>query len=325
MDVPRRHVLRLAAGAVAAPTLSYPAWSQAYPSRSVRIMVGFAAGGSADIVGRLIGQWLAERTGQSFVIENRPGAGTNIATEAVVKAAPDGYTLLLITAANAINVTLYGALNFNFIRDIAPVAALGHEPNAVLVNPSVPAKTIPEFIAHAKANPGKLAMASGGNGAPSHVSGELFKMMTGVNLVHVPYRGAAPALTDLIAGQVQIYFGPLLASVDHIKTGRLGVLAVTSLQRSEILPDIPTVHESVPGYEAAQSYGVGAPKGTSAEVVDRLNKEVNAALADPKMKARFAELGATVLPGSPADYGNFIAAETAKWAKVITAANLRAD
>jgi tripartite-type tricarboxylate transporter receptor subunit TctC len=325
MDVPRRHVLRLAAGAVAAPTLSYPAWSQAYPSRSVRIMVGFAAGGSADIVGRLIGQWLAERTGQSFVIENRPGAGTNIATEAVVKAAPDGYTLLLITAANAINATLYGALNFNFIRDIAPVAALGHEPNAVLVNPSVPAKTIPEFIAHAKANPGKLAMASGGNGAPSHVSGELFKMMTGVNLVHVPYRGAAPALTDLIAGQVQIYFGPLLASVDHIKTGRLRVLAVTSLQRSEILPDVPTVHESVPGYEAAQSYGVGAPKGTPAEVVDRLNKEVNAALADPKMKARFAELGATVLPGSPADYGNFIAAETAKWAKVITAANLRAD
>jgi tripartite-type tricarboxylate transporter receptor subunit TctC len=325
MDVPRRHVLRLAAGAVAAPTLSYPAWSQAYPSRSVRIMVGFAAGGSADIVGRLIGQWLAERTGQSFVIENRPGAGTNIATEAVVKAPPDGYTLLLITAANAINATLYGALNFNFVRDIAPVAALGHEPNAVLVNPSVPAKTIPEFIAHAKANPGKLAMASGGNGAPSHVSGELFKMMTGVNLVHVPYRGAAPALTDLIAGQVQIYFGPLLASVDHIKTGRLGVLAVTSLQRSEILPDIPTVHESVPGYEAAQSYGVGAPKGTPAEVVDRLNKEVNAALADPKMKARFAELGATVLPGSPADYGNFIAAETAKWAKVITAANLRAD
>jgi tripartite-type tricarboxylate transporter receptor subunit TctC len=325
MDVPRRHVLRLAAGAVAAPTLSYPAWSQAYPSRSVRIMVGFAAGGSADIVGRLIGQWLAGRTGQSFVIENRPGAGTNIATEAVVKAAPDGYTLLLITAANAINATLYGALNFNFIRDIAPVAALGHEPNAVLVNPSVPAKTIPEFIAHAKANPGKLAMASGGNGAPSHVSGELFKMMTGGNLVHVPYRGAAPALTDLIAGQVHIYFGPLLASVDHIKTGRLRVLAVTSLQRSEILPDVPTVHESVPGYEAAQSYGVGAPKGTPAEVVDRLNKEVNAALADPKMKARFAELGATVLPGSPADYGNFIAAETAKWAKVITAANLRAD
>jgi tripartite-type tricarboxylate transporter receptor subunit TctC len=325
MDVPRRHVLRLAAGAVAVPTLSYPAWPQTYPSRSVRIMVGFAAGGSADIVGRLIGQWLAERTGQSFVIENRPGAGTNIATEAVVKAAPDGYTLLLITAANAINATLYGALNFNFIRDIAPVAALGHEPNAVLVNPSVPAKTIPELIAHARANPGKLAMASGGNGAPSHVSGELFKMMTGVNLVHVPYRGAAPALTDLIAGQVHIYFGPLLASVDHIKTGRLGVLAVTSLQRSEILPDVPTVNESVPGYEAAQSYGVGAPKGTPAEVVDRLNKEVNAALADPKMKARFAELGATVLPGSPADYGNFIAAETAKWAKVITAANLRAD
>jgi tripartite-type tricarboxylate transporter receptor subunit TctC len=325
MDLPRRHVLRLAAGAAAVPALSHPAWPQAYPSRSVRVIVGFAAGGSADIVGRLIGQWLAERTGQSFVIENRPGAGTNIATEAVVKAPPDGYTLLLITAANAINATLYGALNFNFIRDIAPVAALGHEPNAVLLNPSVPAKTIPEFIAHAKANTGKLAMASGGNGAPSHVSGELFKMMTGVNLVHVPYRGAAPALTDLLAGQVHIYFGPLLASVDHIKTGRLRVLAVTSLQRSEILPDVPTVNETVPGYEAAQSYGIGAPKGTPVEVVDRLNKEVNAALGDAKMKARFAELGTTVLPGSSADYGNFIAAETAKWAKVITAANLKAD
>jgi tripartite-type tricarboxylate transporter receptor subunit TctC len=325
MRFARRQVLRLSAGAALMPLLSHPAWSQAYPSRSVRIMVGFAAGGSSDIIGRLIGQWLAERTGQSFVIENRTGAGTNIATEAVVKAAPDGYTLLLITAANAINATLYGALNFNFIRDIAPVAALGHEPNAVLVNPTVPAKTIPEFIAHAKANPGKLAMASGGNGAPSHVSGELFKMLTGLNLVHVPYRGAAPALTDLLAGQVHIYFGPLLASVDHIKTGRLRVLAVTSLQRSEILPDVPTVNESVPGYEAIQSYGVGAPKGTPAEVVDKLNKEVNAALADPKMKARFAELGATVLPGSPDDYGNLIAAETAKWAKVITAANLKAD
>jgi tripartite-type tricarboxylate transporter receptor subunit TctC len=321
----RRQFLHLAAGAAALAGVSRIAAAQSYPARPVRVMVGFAPGGSADIVARLIGQWLTERLGQPFVIENRPGAGTNIATEAVVKATPDGYTLLLITAANAINATLYGKLNFNFIRDIAPVAALGREPNAMLVNPSVPAKTVPEFIAYAKANPGKIVMASGGNGAPSHVSGEMFKMMTGIEMVHVPYRGAAPALSDLLGGQVHVYFGPLLASVEYIKVGKLRALAVTSLTRSEILPEVPTVDEVVPGYEASQSYGVGAPKETPTEFVDKINKEVNAALADPKMKARFAELGATVLPGSPADYGKFIADETEKWAKVIRAANLKAD
>ena len=321
----RRQFLHLAAGAAALAGVSRIAAAQSYPARPVRVMVGFAPGGSADIVARLIGQWLTERLGQPFVIENRPGAGTNIATEAVVKATPDGYTLLLITAANAINATLYGKLNFNFIRDIAPVAALGREPNAMLVNPSVPAKTVPEFIAYAKANPGKIVMASGGNGAPSHVSGEMFKMMTGIEMVHVPYRGAAPALSDLLGGQVHVYFGPLLASVEYIKVGKLRALAVTSLTRSEILPEVPTVDEVVPGYEASQSYGVGAPKDTPTESVDKINKEVNAALADPRMKARFAELGATVLPGSPADYGKFIADETEKWAKVIRAANLKAD
>jgi tripartite-type tricarboxylate transporter receptor subunit TctC len=321
----RRQFLHLAAGAAALAGVSRIGAAQTYPARPVRLMVGFAPGGSADIVARLIGQWLTERLGQPFVIENRPGAGTNIATEAVVKSAPDGYTLLLVTAANAINATLYGKLNFNFIRDIAPVAALGREPNAMLVNPSVPAKTVPEFIAHAKANPGKIVMASGGNGAPSHVSGEMFKMMTGIEMVHVPYRGAAPALSDLLGGQVHVYFGPLLASVEYIKVGKLRALAVTSLTRSEILPEVPTVDEFVPGYEASQSYGVGAPKDTPAELVDKINKDVNAALADPKMKARFSELGATVLPGSPADYGKFIADETEKWAKVIRAANLKAD
>jgi tripartite-type tricarboxylate transporter receptor subunit TctC len=281
------------------------------------MLVGFAAGGSADVCARLISQWLTERLGQSFVVENRPGAGTNIATEAVVKAAPDGHTLLLVSAANAINETLYSTLNFNFLSDIAPVAGLGREPNAMLVNPSVPAKTVPELVAYAKANPGKVAMASGGNGAPSHVSGEMFKMMTGIDMVHVPYRGAAPALTDLIAGQVQVYFGPLLAAVDHIKTGRLRVLALTSSKRSEILPDTPTVDEFVPGYEASQLYGVGAPKATPVEIVDKLNKEINAGLADPKVKERFAQLGTTALPGSPGDFGKYLAEETEKWAKVV--------
>src|SRR5712691_2173976 len=317
----RRQFLHLAAGAAALAGVSRIASAQSYPARPVRLIVGFAPGGSADIVARLMGQWLTERLGQPFVIENRPGAGTNIATDAVVKSAPDGYTLLLVTAANAINATLYGKLNFNFIRDVAPVAALGREPNAMLVNPSVPAKTVPEFIAYAKANPGKIGMASGGNGAPSHVSGEMFKMMAGVEMVHVPYRGAAPALSDLLGGQVHVYFGPLLASIEYIKVGKLRALAVTSLTRSEILSDIPTVDEFVPGYEASQSYGVGAPKDTPAGLVDKINKDVNAALADPKMKARFSELGATVLPGSPADYGKFIAEETEKWSKVIRAAN----
>jgi tripartite-type tricarboxylate transporter receptor subunit TctC len=325
MRSPRRHFLRLAAGAAVLPILPRSAWSQAYPSRPVRILVGFAAGGSADIVARLTGQWLTDRLLQPFVIENRPGAGTNIATEAVVKAAPDAYTLLLVTVANSINATLYGALNFNFIRDIMPVAALGREPNVMLVNPAVPARTVPEFITYAKANPGKVIMASGGNGAPSHVSGELFKMMTGISMVHVPYRGAAPALTDLLAGQGHIYFGPLVASIEYIKVDKLRALAVTSLQRSEILPDVPTVDEFVPGYEASQSYGLGVPRGTPVELVHTLNREIDAALADPKMKERFASLGATVMPGSPDDYGKFIAEETEKWAKVVRATNIKAD
>ena len=325
MKLPRRTFLHLAAGAAALPAVSRAARAQAYPVRPVRIIVPFGPAGATDITARLIGQWLSERLGQQFIIENRPGGGGNIGTEAVVRAPADGYTLLLVGGSNAINATLYDKLNFNFIRDIAPVAALGREPNAMLVNPSVPAKTVPEFIAYAKANPGKIVMASGGNGAPSHVSGEMFKMMTGIEMVHVPYRGAAPALSDLLGGQVHVYFGPLLASVEYIKVGKLRALAVTSLTRSEILPEVPTVDEVVPGYEASQSYGVGAPKDTPTESVDKINKEVNAALADPRMKARFAELGATVLPGSPADYGKFIADETEKWAKVIRAANLKAD
>jgi tripartite-type tricarboxylate transporter receptor subunit TctC len=299
MRLGRRQLLHLAASAVAFSASLRMAKAQAYPSRPVRMLVGFAAGGSADVCARLISQWLTERLGQTFVVENRPGAGTNIATEAVVKAAPDGYTLLLVSAANAINKTLYSTLGFDFLSHIVPVAGLGFEPNAMLVNPSVPVKTVPEFIAHAKANPGKIVMASGGNGAPSHVSGEMFKMMTGIMMVHVPYRGAAPALTDLLAGQVHIYFGPLLAAVDHIKSGRLRVLAVTSSARSEILPDIPTIAEFVPGYEATQLYGVGAPKGTPVEIVDKLNREVNAGLADPKVKQRFAQLGTTALPALP--------------------------
>jgi len=325
MQLPRRHFLRLATGAATLPAVSQSAWSQAYPSRPVRIMVGFAAGGPADVLARLIGQWLSERLGQPFVVENRPGAGTNIATEAVVKAAADGYTLLFITAANSINATLYGSLNFNFIRDIVPIAGLGREPNVMLLHPAVPAKTVPEFIAHAKASPGQIAMASGGTGAPSHLSGEMFKMMAGVNMVHVPYRGAAPAMTDLLAGQVHVYFGPLLTSIEHIKAGRLRALAVTTLTRSKILPDVPTVGEFVPGYEASQSYGLGTPKGTPAEIVAKLNHNVATALADGKITSRFAELGTTVLPLSPGDYGRFIADETEKWAKVIRAANLRAE
>jgi len=325
MKLPRRQFLHLAAGATALPVVSRVARAQAYPSRPVRMLVGFAAGGPADVCARLISQWLTERFGQTFVVENRPGAGTNIATNAVAKAPADGHTLLLVSAANAINKTLYSTLNFDFLGDIAPVAGLGTEPNAVLLNPSVPAKTVPEFIAYAKVNPGKITMASGGNGAPSHISGEMFKMMTGVSMVHVPYRGAAPALTDLLAGQVQIYFGPLLPSVDHIKTGRLRVLAVTSLKRSEILPEVPTVAEFVPGYEAIQLYGVGVPKNTPVVIIDRLNKAINAGLADPKIKERLAQLGTTILPGSPAEFGRFISEETEKWAKVVKFSGARPD
>jgi tripartite-type tricarboxylate transporter receptor subunit TctC len=325
MKLPRRNFLQLAVGAAALPTVSRIARAQTYPSRPVRIIVGFAAGGPADIVARPIAQWLSERLGQQFVVENRPGAATNIATEAVARAPADGYTLLLVHAANAINATLYDKLNFNFIRDIVPVVGLVRAPTVLEVNPSVPAETIPEFIAYAKANPGKLIMASGGIGAPSHVFGELFKFMTGVNLVHVPYRGAAPAVTDLLAGQVQVYFDPIPNSIGYIRAGKVRPLAITSATRSEALPDVPTVSEFVPGYEATTWYGIGAPKATPAEIVDKLNKEVNAALDDPKMKARLADLGGTLLPGSPADFGKHIVEETEKWAKVIRAANIKPE
>jgi tripartite-type tricarboxylate transporter receptor subunit TctC len=325
MKFPRRTFLQLAAGTAALPAVSRFAWAQAYPTRPVRIIFGFAAGGAGDITARLIGQWLSERFGQQFIVENRPGAGGNIGAEAVVRAPPDGYTLLLVGNSSAINATLYDKLNFNVVRDIAPVASISREPNVMVVNPSVPAKTVPEFIAYAKANAGKLNMASGGNGSPSHVSGELFKMMAGVNLVHVPYRGAGPALTDLFGGQVQVYFAVMGSSVEYISAGKLRALAVTTATRSEALPDIPTMNEFVPGYEASAFYGLGSPKNTPAEIVDRLNKEINAALADSKIKARLAELGGTVLPGSPADFGKLIADETEKWGKVIRATNIKAE
>src|SRR5262245_15356361 len=324
MKLARRQFLQLAAGAAAQPAMSRIAWAQAYPRRPVRIVVGFAAGGGSDINARLIGQILSERLGQQFVIENRPGAGTNIATEAVVKAPPDGYTLLLINGANAINATLYEKLNFNFIRDIMPVAGISRVANVMVVNPSFSAKTVPEFIAHAKANPGKLNMGSGGVGSAGHVSGELFKMMTGTNMVHMAYRGAAAALHDLLGGQVQMRFSDT-SSIEYLKTGTLRALAVTSATRLKALPDIPTVGEFVPAYEASNFSGIGAPKGTSVDIIGRLNKEINAALSDPKMTARLADVGGTPLPGSPADFGKLIADETEKWGKVIRGANIKPE
>jgi tripartite-type tricarboxylate transporter receptor subunit TctC len=291
----------------------------------VRILVGFAPGGGVDIIARLMGQWLSERLGQPFLIENRPGAGSNIPTEAVVRAPADGYTLLLATAANAVNATLYDKLNFNFIRDIAPVAGIMRVPNVMVVNPSVPAKTIPEFIAYAKANPGKINMASGGVGGSSHVSGELFNMMAGVNMIHVPYRGVAPALTDLLGGQVQVTFATMPSSIAYIRAGKLRPLAVTTTTRSDELPEVSTVNDFVPGYEASTWYGVGVPSGTPAEIIGKLNKEINSALADPTFKARLADVGGSALSGSPADFGKLIADEIEKWAKVIRAANIKAD
>jgi tripartite-type tricarboxylate transporter receptor subunit TctC len=320
----RRRFLHLAAGAVALPAMQRFAWAQVYPWRPVRIVVGLTAGSASDIVARLVGQWLSERLGQQFVVENRPGAGTNIAAEAVVRSAPDGYTLLLAASPNAINASLYDKLSFNFIRDIAPVAAISREPNVVLVNPSVPTRTVPELIAYAKANPGRLNMASAGNGTTSHLAGELFKMMTGVNMVHVPYRGAT-ALTDLLAGQVQVFFPPMVVPIAQVKAGKLRALAVTTATRSEALPDIPTVGEFVPGYEASVWWGLGAPNGTPTEIIDKLNQETNAALADPKIKARIAESGGNALAGSPADFGKLIADETEKWGKVIRAGNIKPD
>jgi tripartite-type tricarboxylate transporter receptor subunit TctC len=325
VNLPRQNFLHLAAGAAALPAVSHIAWAQEYPTKPVRIIVGFAPGGGADIAARLIGQWLSERLGQSFVIENRPGAGSNIATEAVVRAPSDGYTLLLVSAPAAINATLYEKLSFNFIRDIAPVASISHVPHVMVVHPSFPAKTVPEFIAYAKANAGKINMASAGNGSTPHVAGELFKMMTGVNLIHVPYRSAGPALVDLISGQVQVMFDNMASSIEHIRAGKLRPLAVTTTMRSETLPDVPTVSEFVPGYEVSNWFGVGAPKATPAEILDRLNKEINSGLADPKIKARLADLGGIPLVGSPADFGKFIAEETEKWGKVIKSAGIKPE
>jgi tripartite-type tricarboxylate transporter receptor subunit TctC len=325
MKLPRRQFLHLAAGAAAMPALTRAAWAQTYPARPVHVIAGFAAGGGVDITARLIGQWLSDRLGQTFVIENRPGAGGNIGTEVVANAAPDGYTLLLATVPNAVNATLYEKLNFNFIRDIAPIGGIIRVPQVVLVHPSVPAKTVPEFIAYAKANPGKVNMASAGNGSAPHMAGELFNVMAGVTLVHVPYRGQGPALTDLLGGQVQVLFATTPGTTDYIKTGKLRALAVTTAARAEVLPDVPTVGEYVPGYEASQWYGLAAPRNTPSEIVDRLNKEINAALADPKMKARFADIGGEPLTGAPAAFGSLIAAETEKWGKVVRAAGLKPE
>jgi tripartite-type tricarboxylate transporter receptor subunit TctC len=321
----RRQFLHLAASAAALPTVSRVAWAQAYPSRPVRLVVGAPAGGGFDVVARLMGQWLSQRLGQQFIIDNRPGAGGNIGTEAVVRAPADGYTLLLVTAANTISTTLYEKLTFNLSRDIAPVAGITRVPNVTVVNPSVPSKTVPEFIAYAKAHPGKLNMASGGNGTTAHLSGELFKMMTGIDVVHVPYRGAAPALTGLLGGQVQVMFATMPSSIAYIRAGQLRPLAVTTTTRSDELPEVPTVNDFVPGYEASTWYGVGVPTGTPTEIVGKLNEEINAAPADPTFKARLANVGGSALLGSPADFGKLIAEETEKWAKVIKFANIKPE
>jgi tripartite-type tricarboxylate transporter receptor subunit TctC len=325
MTLPRRKFLHLAAGAVALPVVSHSARAQAYPSRPVRIIVGYPPGGATDAIARLIAQPLSERLGQQFIVDNRPGPGGNVGTEAVVTSSPDGHTLLLIFSGNAINATFYERLNFNFIRDVAPVASIVRSPFVMEVHSSVPAKTVPEFIAYAKANPGKLRMASNGNGTTSHVAGELFKQMTGVDMVHAPYRGPEPALTDLLAGKAQVRFGIPLESMEYIRAGKLPVLAVTSAARAEVLPDIPTVGEFVPGYEASAFLGIGAPKSTPTEIVDRLNREITAALSDPRIKARLTEVGGTVLVGTPADFSKVIADETEKWGKVIRAANVKAQ
>jgi tripartite-type tricarboxylate transporter receptor subunit TctC len=325
MKLPRRKFLHLATGAAALLAVSRIARAQAYPSRPVRLIVPAPAGGGYDLTARLISPVLSERLGAPFIVDNRPGAGGNIGTEAVVHAPPDGYTLLLVAAANAINATLYEKLNFNFIRDIAPVATIASAPNVMVVHPSVSARTVPEFIAHAKAHAGKLNMASAGNGTTPHLAGELFKMLTRVDMVHVPYRGGGPALTDLLGGQVQVYFGPMPPSIEHIRSGKLRALGVTSPTRSQALPDIPSVSDFVPGYEASQWYGIGVPKNAPSEIIDKLNKEINAGLGDLKMKARLADLGGTPLLGSPADFSRLIAEDTEKWAKVIKFAGIKLE
>jgi tripartite-type tricarboxylate transporter receptor subunit TctC len=325
MKLPRRNFLHLAAGAGALPVLSRVARAQAYPTRQVRIVAPTAPGGAPDILARLIGPWLSGRLGQQFVVENRPGGGTNIGTEAVVRAPADGYTLLLVATTNTINATLYDRLNFDFLRDIAPVAGITRQPIVMVVNPSVPAKTVPEFTAYAKANPGKINLGSPGIGSPGHVAGELFKMMAGVDLVHVPYRGGGPVMTDLLGGQVQVLFGSTSLTIEQIRADKLRPLAVTTATRWETLPDLPTVDEFLPGFEASAWGGLGAPRNTPAKIIDALNKEINVALADPRMKARLADLGGAVLAGSPADFGKLIAEETEKWGKVIRAANIKAE
>ena len=325
MKLPRRRFLHLAAAAAALPAVPRIARAQTYPARAVHIIVGVAAGGPNDTVARLLGQWLSERLGQQFVVENRTGAGGNIATEAVVRSPADGYTLLLETSANAVNVTLYDKSNFNFLTDIAPVAAIMRVPNVMVVNPSVPAKTVPEFIAYAKANPGKINMATAGNGTTPHMSGELFKQMAGVDLVPVAYRGGAPALIDLIAGQDQVMFEPTISTIPYVQAGKLRALAVTTAVRSALLPDIPTVSESVPGYEVSQWYGIGAPRGTPSEIIDKLNREINTAMADPKLTSRLAELGGMPIPMTTGAFAKLISDETEKWAKVIRTANIKPD
>jgi tripartite-type tricarboxylate transporter receptor subunit TctC len=325
MKLPRRQFLYLGAGAAALSTLSRTANAQAYPTQPVRIIVGFAPGSGSDILARLMAQSLTERLGQPIVVENRPGAGGNVGTEAVVKAPPDGYTLLKVVPANTINDTLYDKLSFNFIRDIAPVAGMVRVPYVLVVNESLPVTTVPEFIAYAKANPGKLNFASAGVGTGIHMAGELFKLMAGVNMVHVPYRGAGNAMSDLIGGQVQLMFDTTQASIPHIKAGKVRALAVTTTARSELLPELPTIGDFVPGYEASGSFGFGAPRNTPADIVDKLNRDINAALADPKGKARIAELGGEPLAGSPAAYGRLLAEEAEKWGKVVRAANIKVE
>ena len=323
MKLPRRKFLHLAAGAAALPAVSRIARAQAYPSRPVKLVVGSAAGGPLDIVGRLAGQWLSERLGQQFIVENRPGAGSNIAAEAVVRAMPDGYTLMVAGLSNAANESLYEKLNFNFIRDIAPVAGIIRTPLIMELNPSFPARTVPEFIAHAKVNPGKINMAGANVGSPGHLAGELFKSMTGLDILYVSYRGSAPALTDLLGGQVHMMFDPLPSSIEHVRAGKLRPLAVTTAARSEALPDTPVMADFVPGYEASSWYGIAAPKNTPREIIENLNSQINSALADPRNRARLADLGGMLLSGSPAEFGKLIVDETEKWGKVIRAANIK--
>jgi tripartite-type tricarboxylate transporter receptor subunit TctC len=325
MKIPRRDFLSLALGSAAVPAMTRFAGAQAYPSHPVRIVVGFGPGGAPDILARLMGQWLSDHLGQPFVVENRPGASSDVATEAVVHAPADGNTLLLVSLANAVNATLYDKLNYNFLRDIAPVGGISRDPNVMVVVSSFAAKTVPEFIAYAKANPGKINMASPGVGTSPHMAGELFKFMTGIDMAHVAYRGSPPALTDLLAGQVQVYFSPISAVIGYVRDGRLRALAVTTVARTEALPDVPTVAEFVPGYDSSSFYGIGAPKNTPADIVDKLNNEINAGLADAMLKKRFADLGSVPFPGSPADFGKLVADETEKWAKVIKFANIKPE